>query len=410
VIRLDNDKINNHNMNTKKAFTLIELLVVIAIIGILSGIIAISLNGATSAAKDAKRKADIGTIRKALLAYSVLNGNTYPTTDCSVNSSCTVLYNALVPTYLADLPKDPNTGTYYSYTSTGSDFTVSSVLSDSTSYSYTASTGFSGGGSTTSCGSTNGTVSLSTPSTNLCSPSSSPAVTADAYTVLLLHMDGPSFSDQTGKTITNNGGVAISTSNTKFGNSSAQFNGGNYLSAGTSTDWDLTGAFTIDTWVKPTVDGYFYLVGTNPGSSQPAVSKPSWYFYLGTASNTVDFGWTNGYASWPVAVSAPATLDPNIFYHVAITRDSSNDIRVFVNGVQAGSTINNATSMTNTSTLGIGGVVNSSSFYGTGYMDEVRISKGIARWTTNFTPPNAPYYWWNWTCDSLPCGANKYAN
>lgn len=396
-------------MNIKKGFTLIELLVVIAIIGILSGIIAISLNGATVTAKDAKRKADIGTIRKALLAYSVLNGNTYPVATCSVNSSCTALYNALVPTYLADLPRDPNAGTYYSYTSSGSDFTVSSTLSDSTNYSYTASTGFSGGAAA-GCGSANGAISLSSPSANLCSPSSSPTVTSDAYTVLLMHMDGASFSDQAGKTITNNGSVAISTSNTKFGNSSAQFNGSNYLSAGSSTDWDLTGAFTIDTWVKPTVDGYFYLVGTNPSSSQPAVSKPSWYFYLGTASNTVDFGWTNGYSSWPVAVSVPATLDPNIFYHVAITRDSSSDIRVFVNGIQAGSTINNTTSMTNVAALGIGGIMNGSGFYATGYMDEVRISKGIARWTTNFTPPNAPYYWWNWTCDSLSCGANKYAN
>lgn len=397
-------------MNNKKGFTLIELLVVIAIIGILSGIIAISLNGATDAAKDGRRKADIGTIRKALLAYSVLNGNTYPIATCSVNSSCTALYNALVPTYLADLPKDPNTGTYYSYTSTGSDFTVSSTLSNSTSYSYTASTGFSGNAPTVSCGSANGTVSLSSPSTNLCSPSSSPAVTSDAYTVLLLHMDGTSFSDQTGKTITNNSSVAISTSNAKFGNSSAQFNGSNYLSAATSADWDLTGAFTIDTWVKPTIDGAFFLVGTNPGSSQPAVSKPSWYFYLSTTTNLVGIGWTNGYASWPVDVSGSAALDPNIFYHIAITRDSSSDIRIFVNGSQVGTTVNNATSMTNTAALGIGGVVNSSGFYGTGYMDEVRISKGIARWTTNFTPPNAPYYWWNWTCNSLSCGANKYAN
>lgn len=128
----------------KKAFTLIELLVVIVIIGILSGFIAISLNGAIVAAKDTKRKTDIDTLRKGLLYYKTLNGS-YPVITCDVNTSCTALRDALVPTYIADFPIDPN-GTSYSYTSTnGSDFTVSSTLSDATPYSYTASTGFSSG-------------------------------------------------------------------------------------------------------------------------------------------------------------------------------------------------------------------------------------------------------------------------
>jgi len=126
----------------KKAFTLIELLIVIAIIGILSGFIAISLNGALVAAKDTKRKADIDTLKKGLLYYKTLNDN-YPIADCDVNASCTALYDALVPTYIASLPTDPD-GDYYSYVSTnGSDFTVSSTLSNATPYSYTASTGFS---------------------------------------------------------------------------------------------------------------------------------------------------------------------------------------------------------------------------------------------------------------------------
>ena len=128
-----------------KAFTLIELLVVIAIVGIISGIVVVSMNGATGVAKDTKRKADIGTIRKALHSYSALNNNTYPVATCSVNSSCTALFNALVPTYLAVLPSDPISGTYYSYVSTGTSFTVSAILSDTTTYSYDSIDGFSGG-------------------------------------------------------------------------------------------------------------------------------------------------------------------------------------------------------------------------------------------------------------------------
>ncbi|MFA5431916.1 MAG: prepilin-type N-terminal cleavage/methylation domain-containing protein [Candidatus Paceibacterota bacterium] len=55
------------------AFTLIELLVVIAIIGILSGLIVISMNASINSANDAKRKANIDAIRKALVIYSTVN-------------------------------------------------------------------------------------------------------------------------------------------------------------------------------------------------------------------------------------------------------------------------------------------------------------------------------------------------
>jgi prepilin-type N-terminal cleavage/methylation domain-containing protein len=133
----------------KKAFTLIELLVVIAIIGILSGVIIVSMNGATNAATDAVRKNDISSLRKALLSYQILNGS-YPTATCTDVNNCAALSSALVPDYIGAIPNDPNSSSSYSYTSDdGTDFTVSATLSNATGYSYTASTGFgtTGGGS-----------------------------------------------------------------------------------------------------------------------------------------------------------------------------------------------------------------------------------------------------------------------
>jgi prepilin-type N-terminal cleavage/methylation domain-containing protein len=125
-------------MSINRSFTLIELLVVIAIVGILSGLIIVSLNGATVSAQDARTRAGIDSIRKTILAYGIHSGGVYPTETCVISSTtCPLLTSALVPDYYSALPD-----TIYSYTSSGTDFTVSAVLSNSDTYSYTASTGF----------------------------------------------------------------------------------------------------------------------------------------------------------------------------------------------------------------------------------------------------------------------------
>jgi prepilin-type N-terminal cleavage/methylation domain-containing protein len=134
-----------------KAFTLIELLVVIAIIGILSGLIVVSMNGSINSANDAKRKANIDAIRKALIVYGTLNGGVYPTgipeaAGCNISSNgattnrCTNLAPALSE-LLPNLPNDPISGNYYTYISNGTIFTVSSVLSSEKTYGYSSSTG-----------------------------------------------------------------------------------------------------------------------------------------------------------------------------------------------------------------------------------------------------------------------------
>jgi prepilin-type N-terminal cleavage/methylation domain-containing protein len=136
-------------MNKKyKAFTLIELLVVIAIIGILSGFIFVSMSGATDAAKDAKRKADLATIQRAVLEYAAEHDNVFPytatETACSIGSGgCATLESNLLP-YLPNPPRDPN-GTFYTYTysATGPKFILKSTLSNTYIYQYDSTSGFS---------------------------------------------------------------------------------------------------------------------------------------------------------------------------------------------------------------------------------------------------------------------------
>jgi prepilin-type N-terminal cleavage/methylation domain-containing protein len=137
------------NKSTRKqfAFTLIELLVVIAIIGILSALIVVSMNGATNSANDARRKDNIDTVRKALIIYGTFNGGTYPVevAGCNIGPAgilnrCTTLAAALADS-LSTPPVDPVSG-YYTYVSTGPDFTVSSFLSSGRSYGYSSLTGY----------------------------------------------------------------------------------------------------------------------------------------------------------------------------------------------------------------------------------------------------------------------------
>ena len=75
-----------------KGFTLIELLVVIAIIGILSGLIIVSMNTATKSANDARVQADADQLRSTAMLYAINHSNLFNsngTTAIANNTDCT---------------------------------------------------------------------------------------------------------------------------------------------------------------------------------------------------------------------------------------------------------------------------------------------------------------------------------
>ena len=85
-------------------------------------------------------------------------------------------------------------------------------------------------------------------------------------------------------------------------------------------------------------------------------------------------------------VSGNQFPDLNVWYHVAVTRDSSNVVRGFVNGEQVGSVTDATSSWTESFVLGQG-YLSDTSYPSGGYFSDVRINVGTAEYTSDFTPP-----------------------
>jgi hypothetical protein len=212
----------------------------------------------------------------------------------------------------------------------------------------------------------------------------------DSYTKLLLHFNSDyTDSSASGHTVTSTG-ASITSSERRFGAGSVSFDGtSSYLAVPDSTDFEFgSGTFTIDFWVHYTAWsgqlGYNCPIGKcyNSNTTNP------WFFEI--SSSTVNFYHYNG--GW-INAGGSFSLILNTWHHIAVVRNSSNLITLYINGIATGTTRTYSGDMGNNSddvTIGtryIAGVGDWDARAVTGYIDELRVSKGIARWTTNFTPP-----------------------
>ena len=209
---------------------------------------------------------------------------------------------------------------------------------------------------------------------------------------LLLHGNGINGSttivdsSPTPKTVTVAGNAQISTAQSKFGGASIALNGaGDYLQSPTNSEFVLgTGDFTLEAWIYPlgfagapnfnNFGPIFEYRTANESQVNVLVT------FLG--SSTLVF-YVNG--STRITGSAIAV---NQWTHVALTRSSSTT-RMFINGIQSGSSYSDTNSYAS-SVFRVGANVNSDAFFN-GYIDDLRITKGVARYTGNFTPPTAPF-------------------
>jgi len=104
--------------SNRKGFTLIELLVVIAIIGVLAAVVLVSLNTARMRGRDARRLADLDSVRLAIEVWSDQNGSVYPDAASGDAGTSNAVYGEVTSALVtADLltaaPADPVAGRLY---------------------------------------------------------------------------------------------------------------------------------------------------------------------------------------------------------------------------------------------------------------------------------------------------------
>lgn len=207
---------------------------------------------------------------------------------------------------------------------------------------------------------------------------------------LLLHCDGTNgstiFTDRStaNTAVTVNGGAQVSTLQKRFNNGSLFCNGG-YLSLGSAPDVS-SGDYTVEGWFYFTTNsiGYQPLLVRHESISD---ARASFFLYTET-NNQINFLCTTTFGSWTTVVGSGIVPVTNTWYHLAVTRSGST-ITLWVNGVASGTGTATGTQYNVNQSWNIGRYVNfpggSRTF--TGYIDEVRITLGVARYTSNFTPP-----------------------
>jgi hypothetical protein len=217
--------------------------------------------------------------------------------------------------------------------------------------------------------------------------------------VLLVHFDGvdaaTATTDVKGHALTFAGNAQLDTAEKKFGTASYLGDGtGDYLSTPDSDDWYLPGEFTIEAWVKPNFSGiktgYIIAHGT---FVNPNFDWALRYTYTNATTKRFVFEFypTGSSASVKSADTGGLDIDQGVFHHVAAVRNASNEFRIYLDGVDVTVGVQSDASTTNTTgSLHIGTLIAGSQSY-VGWIDEVRITKGVCRYTGNFTPPTEAF-------------------
>mgnify|MGYP003650783257 CR=1 FL=1 len=141
-----------------------------------------------------------------------------------------------------------------------------------------------------------------------------------------------------------------------------------------------SGDFTIEGWFRFTSVGTTqYLIDQRNSGTATAII-PTLYL----DSTNVIIYYVNGAAR----ITGTGAITTNTWYHIAVSR-SGTSTKLFVNGTQDGSTYSDTNNYA-ASRVSIGSAGNAAGSYLNGYASSIRLSKGFAYYTANFTPSTIP--------------------
>lgn len=217
---------------------------------------------------------------------------------------------------------------------------------------------------------------------------------------LLLHMDGSNgsttFTDSSKNAlaVTRFGNAQISTAQSKFGGSSGYFDGnGDYCTLAHNTAVNLaSGDFTIEAWI-------YHVARPTSGNTQTIIDKdgvlntsyPSYSITVDSTGQCV-LNLGNGAGVSPTATSYTIGNIPLATWtHIAATK-SGTTIRTFLNGSLIVSTTQGVAMTDGGKSLYVAFYAGAASAnYFNGYIDELRITKGVARYSDSYSLPDLPF-------------------
>jgi hypothetical protein len=183
------------------------------------------------------------------------------------------------------------------------------------------------------------------------------------------------------------GNAQVSTAQSKFGGSSLAFDGsGDYLTAPNNAIYNLgSGSWTVEFWMNPTAApsiaaGIIY-------KSSHSSNQGWWVIYY---PNYIGFGLGSGS---PIVQSAASSISVGTWTHVAIVNNSGTGT-IYINGSSSGTA--SISSFTDSSTvLAIGALDTATGWNANypynGYIQDLRVTRGIARYVQPFTPPTQAF-------------------
>jgi hypothetical protein len=205
-------------------------------------------------------------------------------------------------------------------------------------------------------------------------------LTAITNTALLLNFTNAGIIDNTAKNVLETvSSAAISTTQAKWGSTSMNFPAttSSYLKGAISQNTKFPAAFTVEAWIYPNQVSARADIFCTPTASS---SGTGIYWYVSsTAKLTLDKGGAN-LATSTISIVASA------WTHVAVTRTAAGAITLWINGVASGT--GSDTTNFSDGNLFVGTEFALTNFWN-GFIADLRVTQGVARYTTNFTPPTS---------------------